>query len=65
MILVILQHLMSYLETFIPKIWQQMAIEIKQDKCNETLGALSDYPPRNKKYIEAKNNLLDNAKNFY
>ena len=29
------------------------------------LGVLSDYTPKTEKYIEAKNTLLDNAKNFY
>ena len=29
------------------------------------MGVLSDYTPKAQKYIEAKNCLLDNAKNFY
>ena len=29
------------------------------------LGVLSNYAPKSQKYIEAKNKLLDNAKNFY
>ena len=39
--------------------------ERKQDKFDTTLGALSIYPAKNKKYLEAKNKLLNNAKNFY
>ena len=39
--------------------------EQKQDKFDIVLNALSKYSPRNQKYIEAKNKLLDNAKNFY
>ena len=36
-----------------------------QDEFNSILSFLSNYTPRDQKYIEAKNNLLDNAKNFY
>ena len=39
--------------------------EMKQDKFDAKLNTLSRYSPRNQKYIEAKNKLLDNAKNFY
>ena len=39
--------------------------EIKQDEFNSILSFLSSYTPRDQKYIEAKNNLLNNAKNFY
>ena len=39
--------------------------EIKQDEFNSTLAVLSNYAPKSKKYIEAKNSLLNNAKNFY
>ena len=39
--------------------------ETKQNKFDAKLNALSRYFPRNRKYIEAKNKLLDNAKNFY
>ena len=48
--------------------YRKMAIdesESKQEEFNSVLGVLSDYTPRNKKYTEAKNKLLDNAKNFY
>ena len=36
-----------------------------QDEFNSILGALSDYTPRNQKYTEAKNKLLDNSKKSY
>ena len=39
--------------------------EMKQNKYDAKLNALSRYFARNQKYIEAKNKLLDNAKNFY
>ena len=40
-------------------------VEMKQNKFNSMLAVLSNYSPKAQKYIEAKNNLLDNAKNFY
>ena len=39
--------------------------EMKQDEFNFILSSLSNYTPKSQKYIEGKNNLLDNAKNFY
>ena len=36
-----------------------------QDEFNSALGVLSNYTPRSQNYIEAKNKLLDNVKNFY
>ena len=39
--------------------------EMKQNEFDAKLNALSRYSPRNQKYIETKNKLLDNAKNFY
>ena len=39
--------------------------EIKQDEFNSNLGVLSNYAPKYQKYIEAKNKLLNNAKNFH
>ena len=39
--------------------------EMKQDEFNSMLSVLSNYAPKSQKYIEAKNKLLDNAKNFY
>ena len=38
--------------------------EIKQNEFNSMLGVLSNYAPKSQKYIEAKNKLLNNAKNF-
>ena len=37
----------------------------KQDEFNAVLNVLSKYSLRNQKYIEAKSELLDNAKKFY
>ena len=48
--------------------FQKMTIddaEHIQDEFNSVLGVLSDYTPRGQKYVEAKNKLLDNVKNFY
>ena len=39
--------------------------EMKQDEFNSILDALNNYSPKAQKYIEAKNSLLNNAKNFY
>ena len=39
--------------------------EMKQNEFNSILDALNNYSPKAQKYIEAKNKLLDNAKNFY
>ena len=39
--------------------------EMKQNKFNSILDALNNYSPKAQKYIEAKNSLLNNAKNFY
>ena len=36
--------------------------ETKHDEFNSMLAVLSNYFPKAQKYIEAKNNLLDNAK---
>ena len=36
-----------------------------QDEFNSILGVLSDYTPKNQKYTEAKNKLLDNSKKSY
>ena len=38
----------------------------KHTKSNDTvLYNLNKYPPKNSKYIEAKNNLVKNVKTFY
>ena len=64
MILVITEHLKSYLETFVTENLQQMMQ--KHTKSNDTvLYNLNKYPPKNSKYIEAKNNLVKNVKTFY
>ena len=39
--------------------------ETKQDEFDSKLVALRYYTPKVEKYIEAKNKILDNAKNFY
>ena len=39
--------------------------EMKQEEFYSILDILSNYTPRAEKYIEEKNKLLDNAKNFY
>ena len=39
--------------------------EMKQDKFNAKLSALSGYSPKKQEYIEVKNKLLVNAKKFY
>ena len=36
-----------------------------QDEFDAILNVLSNYTPKSQKYIEAKNKLLDNTKNFY
>ena len=38
---------------------------MKQDEFNSILAVLNNYAPKSKKYIETKNSLLNNAKNFY
>ena len=38
--------------------------EMKQNEFDAKLNALSGYSPRSQEYIEAKNKLLDNAKNL-
>ena len=39
--------------------------EMKQHEFNWILDALNNYSPKAQKYIEAKNSLLNNVKNFY
>ena len=39
--------------------------EMKQNEFNSIRVALNNCSPKDKKYIEAKNSLLNNAKNFY
>ena len=40
-------------------------VERKQDEFSAVIGALKKYTPRDNKYVEAKNRLLNNVKNFY
>ena len=40
-------------------------VEGKQDEFNVVINVLERYAPRDNKYVEAKNKLLNNAKNFY
>ena len=58
----------TFKELFRDLYYKRMRIdetEMKQNEFNAVLGVLSIYTPRNQKYIEAKNILLDNAKKFY
>ena len=38
---------------------------MKQDQFDSILSSLSNYTPITQKYVESKNKLLNNAKNFY
>ena len=40
-------------------------VERKQDEITGVMGALKAYAPRDNKYVEAKNKLLNNAKKIY
>ena len=40
-------------------------VERKQDEITEVKGALNAYAPRYDKYVEAKNKLVNDVKNFY
>ena len=65
MILVVIKHLKNYLEMFIKKKKTINDAEIKQNEFNSIIDAFDNYLPRSQKYIEAKNSLLNNVKNFY
>ena len=65
MILVVIKHLMSYLEIFITKKMIINDAEMRQNEFNSIVDALNNYIPRIQKYDEAKNSLLNNAKTFY
>ena len=65
MILVVIKHLMSYLEIFITKKMIINDAEMRQNEFNSIVDALNNYIPRIQKYDEAKNSLLNNAKIFY
>ena len=64
MILLITKHLKSYLKGFIKKITKEEA-KRKQYEFNAIIGVLEDYTPRNNKYIERENKLLNNVKWFH
>ena len=40
-------------------------VERKQDEITGIMGALNAYSPRDNKYVEAKNNLVNNVENCY
>ena len=40
-------------------------VEREKDEFNPIIGVLEDNTPRNNAYIEAKNKLLNNVKNFF
>ena len=57
----------TFKEFFRDLYYKKMTIddaELKQDEFNAVLGVLSKYTPRDQKYNEAKNKLLNNATNF-
>ena len=51
MILVVLKHSMIYIKTFIPKEMLIDDAEMKQDKFDAKLSALSGYSPKNKNIL--------------
>ena len=58
----------TFKELFRDLYYKKMTIddaEHIQDEFDSMLSVLSDYTPKSQKYIEAKNKLLDNIKNFY
>ena len=63
--LVIIKHLKNYLEIFITKKTTIDYVERKQDEITGVMGALKAYAPRDNKYVEAKNKLVNNVENFY
>ena len=65
MILVIIKHLKKYLETFIRKKTAIDYVERKQDEITGVIFALKVYAPRDNKYVETKNKLVNNVKNVY
>ena len=64
MILVVTKNLK---ELFRDLYYRKLSInetERKQDKFDAIIGALENYTSKSDKYIEAKNRLLNNVKNF-
>ena len=58
----------TFKELFRDLYYRQFTIddaESKQDEFSAVLTHLKIYNPRDNKYIEAKNNLVNNASNFY
>ena len=65
MILVVTKNLK---ELFRDLYYRKLSIneaERKQDKFDAIIGALENYTSKSDKYIEAKNRLLNNVKNFW
>ena len=58
----------TFKELFRDLYYEKMTVdnaEIKQDEFDSIVTNLSNYTPKVQKYIETKNKLLNNAKNFY
>ena len=58
----------TFNELFWDLYYKKMTIndaEIRQNKFNSKRDVLDNYSPKDKKYIEAKNSLINNAKSFY
>ena len=67
LILVIIKHLKNYL-LFRDLYYKKTTInyaERKQDEITGVMGAVKAYAPRDNKYVEAKNKLVNNVENFY
>ena len=61
-------HYKIFNELFRDLFYKNMTIndaEMKQNKFNSKLDALNNYSPKMEKYIEAKNSLINSAKNYY
>ena len=65
MILVITEHLKNYFRDLYYRKVTIAEAESKQEEFNVVIVALKNYTPRDNKYVEAKKNLLNNAKSFY
>ena len=63
-ILVIIKYLKLFRDLYQRKMTIDEA-ESKQEEFDEILNVLNNYSARDQKYIEAKNKLLYNVKNFY
>ena len=61
-------HFKTFNELFRELYYKNMTIndaEMKQNKFNSKLDALNNYSPKTEKYIEAKDSLINSAKNYY